>query len=49
MVFLKKKIAKLAIDTELADKHHEMKKLRKQIRDAVIELKVSFSLVLFHT
>ena len=46
---LKKKIAKLAMDTELNDKHPEMRKLGKQIRDVTIELKSSLSLVLFHT
>ena len=46
---LKKNIAKLVMDTELADKHQEMRKLRKQIRDVIIEVKSSFSLVLFHT
>ena len=35
------------MDTELADKHH--KKLCKQIRDVIIALKSSLSLVLFHT
>ena len=37
------------MDTELNDKHQEMRKLRKQIRDVTIELKSSLSLVLFHT
>ena len=46
---LKKKIAKLVMDTELTDKHHEIRKLRKQIRYMTIELKSSLSLVLFHT
>ena len=45
---LKKKIAKLVMDTELADKHRKMTKLRKQIRDVIIEPKCSLSLVLFH-
>ena len=36
------------MDTELADKHHEMRNLRKQIRIVIIELKSSYSLVLFH-
>ena len=45
---LKKKIAKLVMDTELADKHHETRKLRKQIRDVIIELQSSLSFVLFH-
>ena len=34
---LKKKIAKLAMDTELNDKHPEMRKLGKQIRDVTID------------
>ena len=37
------------MDTELNDKHQEMRKLRRQIRDVTIELKSSLSLVLFHT
>ena len=37
------------MDTELNDKHPEMRKLGKQIRDVTIELKSSLSLVLFHT
>ena len=45
---LKKKTAKLVMDTELCDKHHEMRKLPKQIRDLIIELKSSLRLVLFH-
>ena len=36
-------------NTELADKYHEIRKLRKQIRDVIIELKFSHSLVLFYT
>ena len=35
------------MDTELADKHHEMRNLRKQIRTVIIELKSSYSLALF--
>ena len=46
---LKNEIAKLVMDTELADKHHDMRKLCKQIRDVIIELKSSLSLELFHT
>ena len=38
---LTKKINTLVIDTDLADKHQEMRKLRKQIRDVIIELKSS--------
>ena len=34
---LEKKIAKLAMDTELNDKHPEMRKLGKQIRDVTID------------
>ena len=37
------------MDAELADKHHEVRKFRKQVRDVIIELKSSLSLVLFHT
>ena len=37
------------MDTELVDKHHEMRKLRKQIKDVVIELKSLLSLVLLHS
>ena len=37
------------MDTELTDKHYEMRKLRKQIRDVIIELKSSLRIVLFHT
>ena len=33
---LKKKVAKLVMDTEIADKHYEMGKLHKQIRDVII-------------
>ena len=36
------------MDTELADKHHEVRNLHKQIRIVIIELKSSYSLVLFH-
>ena len=46
---LKKKITKLVIHAKLAVKHHEMKELRKQIRDVIIELKSSLILVLFQT
>ena len=37
------------MDTELVDKHHEMRKLRKQIKDVVIELKSLLSLELLHS
>ena len=37
------------MDAELADKHHEERKFRKQVRVVIIELKSSLSLVLFHT
>ena len=36
------------METELADIHHKLRKLPKQIRDVIIELKSSVSLVLFH-
>ena len=35
--------------TESVDKHHGMRKLRKQIKDVIIELKSLLSLVLLHS
>ena len=35
--------------TESVDKHHRMRKLRKQIKDVIIELKSLLSLVLLHS
>ena len=44
---LKKKVAKLLMDTELQDKHYQIRKIRNEIRSIAISLKSSLGLILF--
>ena len=45
---LNKKLAKLAKDTELQDKHYQIRKLHKEITSIAISLKSSLGLILFN-
>ena len=42
------KISKLIMQTELDNKHHEKRKLRKEIRSTGIKLKSTLDLILFN-
>lgn len=42
---LKRKTAKSILDTEVSDKQHQLRKLRKEIRSVAIELKLSLSFI----
>ena len=41
------KTAKPILDTEVSDKQHQLRKLRKEIRSVAIELKLSLSFIEF--
>ena len=43
---LKKKVAKPVMETELQDKHYQLRQIGKQIRSIVISLKSSLGLIL---
>ena len=45
---LKKKVAKLVMDTELQDKHYQIRKMRRETRSIAISLKSLLGLVLFN-
>ena len=45
---LKKKVAKLVMDTKLQDKHYQIRKIRMEIRSIAISLKLSIRLILFN-
>lgn len=44
---LKGKTSKPILDTEVSDKQHQLRKLRKEMRSVAIELKLSLSFIEF--